>query len=227
MKNILLSRGILADPQFIPFFQPLIKKDDKVVIVALSHFPKYTPDETAYNAYYEAGGEYYEKMIASFEPYGIKPSAISWIHFFKDTKKSAKDKIKNADIVYFPGGAPDLFMQRIEAFDIKKDLEAHQGLFIGSSAGAMIQFGEYHISIDEDYPSFRYEHGLNLLKGFSVEVHYRRRKKQKAALRKVHRAYGEPIYAIPDDGAIIVDGSKITTLGSASQIYDKKGIIRT
>ncbi len=226
VKNILLSRGILQDPDLLQYFKPLIKSTDQVTIVAFSHFPKYTPDEQAYNAYYEKGGEYYEKMISSFEPYGIKPSQISWVHYFKDTKASAKKKIHEADIIYFPGGAPDLFMKRIEAFEIKEDLESHQGLFIGSSAGAMIQFKDYHISPDVDYPYFTYEHGLNLLDDFSVEVHYRRRKKQKAALRKVHRAYRHPIYAIPDDGAIIVDGKNIMTLKSAVQLYDKKGIIR-
>ncbi|MBU1093990.1 MAG: Type 1 glutamine amidotransferase-like domain-containing protein [Firmicutes bacterium] len=226
MNNILLSRSILGDPSSVPYFKSYIQANHQVLIVALSHFSKYTPDENAYNSYYEKGGEYYQKMIDSFTPYGIKESQIEWIHYFKDNQKTAIEKIKKADIIYFPGGSPDEMMLRIKAFGIKETLEAHQGLMIGSSAGAMIQMAEYHISPDFDYPSFRYEKGLNILKGFSVEVHYRRRKKQKAALRKVNRAFHHEIYAIPDDGAIIVTNQGVKCLFSASKIYNKKGVVK-
>ncbi|PKK96854.1 MAG: peptidase S51 [Tenericutes bacterium HGW-Tenericutes-3] len=226
MVNILLSRGIIGHDSMIEHFKPYIKESDQVVIVALSHFPSYTPDEKAYNDYYEKGGEYYQKMVDSFKPYGVSENQIKWVHYFKDDQKSAIEKIKNADIVYFPGGAPDLMMMRIKAFGIKETLEAHQGVFIGSSAGAMIQMKAYHISPDFDYPSFRYEEGLDLLKGFSVEVHYRRRKKQKAALRKVHRAYKHPIYAIPDEGAIIVTQESINCIWPAQALYTRKGVVK-
>ncbi len=226
MTNILMSRGLLGHPMMISNFKPFIQSNDQVLIVALSHFPLYTPTEKDYNLYYEKGGEYYQKMIDSFTPYGIKESQIKWIHYFKDTKQSALDKIKKADIIYFPGGSPDLMMKRIEAFGIKEALEAHQKVYIGSSAGAMIQFENYYISPDVDYKSFSYEKGLNLLKGFFVEVHYRRRKKQKSSLRKVHRAYHQDIYAIPDDGALIVNDLEIQVIQSARKLYNKKGVVK-
>lgn len=227
MNHILLSKGILASPKMIPYFKPYIHENDKVLIVALSHFSKHIENEEAYNSYYEKGGEYYQKMVDSFAPYGIKESQIKWIHYFKDNQKSAIQKTKDANIIYLPGGSPDLMMMRIEAFGIKDVLESHQGLMIGSSAGAMIQMASYHISKDFDYPTFRYEKGLNLLKGFSIEVHYRRRKKQKAALRKVNRAFHQEIYAIPDDGALIVTNEGINCLATARKIYNKKGVVYT
>ncbi len=227
MNHILLSRSIIASPKMMPYFKPYIHENDQVLIVALSHFTKHIDNEVSYKNYYEKGGEYYQKMIDSFAPYGIKESQIKWIHYFKDNQKSAIQKIKDADIIYLPGGSPDLMMLRIEAFGIKDALESHQGLMIGSSAGAMIQMASYHISPDEDYPSFRYEKGLDLLKGFSVEVHYRRRKKQKAALRKVNRAFHEEIYAIPDDGAMIVTNEGIKCIATAKKIYEKKGVVKT
>lgn len=227
MNHILLSRSILGMPEMIPYFKPYIRKNDQVLIVALSHFSKHISDEVTYNNYYEKGGEYYQKMVDSFAPYGINESQIKWIHYFKDNHESASQKIKDSDIIYLPGGAPDLMMMRIEAFGIKELLEAHQGLMIGSSAGAMIQMASYHMSPDEDYPHFSYEKGLDLLKGFSIEVHYRRRKKQKAALRKVNRAFHQEIYAIPDDGAIIVAQDGIQCLKSAKKIYHKKGVVKT
>ncbi|MCF7931178.1 MAG: Type 1 glutamine amidotransferase-like domain-containing protein [Acholeplasmataceae bacterium] len=227
MNHILLSRSILASPQMIPHFKPLIHENDKVLIVALSHFSKHIGDEETYESYYGKGGEYYQKMVDSFAPYGIKESQIKWIHYFKDDHATAIKKIKESDIIYLPGGAPDLMMMRIEAFGIKEALESHQGLMIGSSAGAMIQMASYHMSPDDDYPHFSYEKGLDLLKGFSIEVHYRRRKKQKAALRKVNRAFHQEIFAIPDDGAIIVTNEAIKCLESAKKIYHKKGVVKS
>ncbi|MDX9690999.1 MAG: Type 1 glutamine amidotransferase-like domain-containing protein [Acholeplasmataceae bacterium] len=226
MTNILLSRGILHHPHIFEHAKTYIKSTDKVVIIALSFFEEYLHSENDYHTYYGVGGEYYQKMIDSFAPYGIKESQIEWVNFFKDNTVSASIKIKNADIIYFPGGSPDQMMKRIISFGIKELIESHQKLYIGSSAGAMIQMHEYHMSPDPDYPHFSYEQGLNLCKGFSIEVHYRRRKKQKSSLRKVFRAFRHPIYVIPDDGALIVTDQHILCIESAYQMYNKKGIIR-
>lgn len=225
-KHILLSRGILNHPDLVETFKDLIKPTDKVAILAYSFFPLWLPDLESYDQYYSQGGEYYDKMMSAFEPYGILEKNIEFIHYYKDSTEDAIKKINQADIIYFPGGAPDLMMKRIEEKGLKEIIEKQDKLFIGSSAGAMIQMSEYHISPDSDYPYFSYEKGLNLLTGFSIEVHYRRRKKQKSSLRKVNRAFRHPIYAIPDDGALYVDEKGIKCLLSAFKIYQHKGINR-
>jgi len=226
MINILLSRGIIHHPHIIPHLSQYIKKTDKVAILAFSFFPLWVPSKQAYDEIYEKGGDYYQKMVDSFIPYGVPETNITWIHYFKDNKNSAIKKIKEADIIYFPGGAPDLMMKRIEEFEIKEVLEAHQKVFIGSSAGAMIQFKNYHISKDSDYKKFTYQDGLDLLTGFSIEVHYRRKISQKSALRKVNRAYHHDIYSIPDDSAIVVDHGTIKLIHHAKQIYHAQGVVR-
>ena len=119
-----------------------------------------------------------KKMIGSFSPYGIQESSIQWIYYDTPTEEAIQ-MIKKSDILYFPGGAPDQMMERFKDKNLIQAIEEHQKIYIGSSAGAMIQFEDYHISADAEYPKFSYEKGLNLLKGFSIEVHYRRRKKQK------------------------------------------------
>ncbi|MFA5471029.1 MAG: Type 1 glutamine amidotransferase-like domain-containing protein [Acholeplasmataceae bacterium] len=227
MINILLSRGILKENYMVEQLKSIIKKEHKVCILAFSHFQKITTSKKAYDGYYKKGMEYYQKMIDSFMPYGIKENQISWIYYFDDTKASAKQKIIDADIIYFPGGAPDEMMERIHEFELKKVLEAQDKIFIGSSAGAMIQFDTYHISKDIDYDCFSLQEGLNLINDFIIEVHYRRRKKQKSALRKMHRLTHKDIYSIPDDGAIIYHNNTIKCIGSTTQLYNHKGVIRT
>lgn len=225
MTHILLSRSILGEPWIVSHLKNFIHNNHRVVIIAFSFFPKDVLTQESYDFLYEKGGAYYDKMIAQFLAYGIRESNIQWIHYYKDTTETAIKKIKSADILYFPGGAPDLMMQRIHAFGIQEAIEAHQGLFIGSSAGSMIQFSDYHISKDGDYRRFSYEKGLNLLKGFSIEVHYDRKRKQKTGSRKVWRAFRHDIYAIPDNGCMVIQAGKIRLMGSARQLYDKTGIV--
>lgn len=226
MINILMSRGILGNPELSDELKVYIKKEHKVVILLYSFFDKDLPTEEDYDLYYQKGSEYDEKMMTSFAPYGIKESQISYIDYYKDSSEVATKKIQEADIIYFPGGAPDQMMKRIKERNIQEVLEKHQKIYIGSSAGAMIQFKNYHISKDFDYAYFSYEEGLNLLSGFSIEVHFRRRKNQKRAMRKVHRSYKHPIITLPDDGVCVVTKDEIYVMGSARVYYDDRGIIR-
>lgn len=227
MINILMSRGILGHPELSEQLKEYIKKDHKVAILLYSFFDKDLPTQEAYDSYYQKGSEYYVKMIMSFEPYGIQEENITFIDYYRDSTETSIKKIQASDILYFPGGAPDSMMMRIKEKNIQEAIEKHQKIYIGSSAGAMIQFKNYHISKDSDYQCFRYEQGLNLLDGFSIEVHYRRRKNQKRAIRKVHRSYKHPIITIPDDGVCLVTKQEIFVIGSAKLYYDQKGIMKT
>lgn len=226
MTHILLSRSILGKPEVVDKVGRYLKATDRVVIVNLSFFSFHLPDETSYRRFYDKGSPYYDKIINSFEPYGIKEKNVTWLDYYKDTSEVAKEKVRNADILYFPGGAPDLFMERINERDLKNSIERHQGVMIGSSAGAMIQFKRYHISPDREYASFAYGEGLDLIRDFRIEVHYRRRKKQKKAMRRVHKDGVDDIYVIPDEGLIIYDHKHIMSYFGARRIYSKKGIIR-
>ncbi|MCD4826349.1 MAG: Type 1 glutamine amidotransferase-like domain-containing protein [Acholeplasmataceae bacterium] len=226
MTHILLSRGIIGNAEMVDELKDIIKSEFRVCIIAFSFFDKHINSKEAYDLYYKKGGEYYQKMIDSFAPYGIKENQISWVYYYDDTKEMAHKKINEVEIIYFPGGSPDLMMKRIIEFDLKELLESKDKIFIGSSAGAMIQFDDYHISKDVDYDCFSLQEGLSLINEFIVEVHYRRRKTQKSALRKMHRLTHKNIYGIPDDGAIIYHNKEIKTINTALQLYNKKGVIR-
>jgi peptidase E len=226
MTHILMSRSILAKEEVVIYLKNYIRSDDKVLVIALSFFNHQVQNENDYHKLYEKNSEYYQKIINQFAPYGIKEENIVWLNYYHDQYEDAIKKINDADIIYFPGGAPDLMMKRIIEMGIKEVLEKQDKLFIGSSAGAMIQFKNYYISKDGDYKVFSYEKGLDLLSGFFIEVHYRRRKTQKSSMRKVFRAYKEDIYSIPDDGMMIVNQNQIRPILTSKRIYHKKGIIK-
>ena len=226
MINVLMSRGILGSDMLVEELKNVIKKEHKVAILLYSFFEKQLYNEQDYHAYYEKGSEYYEKMVNSFIPYGIGESQLMWINYFKTSKEEALHILQSADIIYFPGGAPEEMMKRIQEKGLLEAIESHKKIYIGSSAGAMIQMHQYHISKDDDYKAFSYQQGLNLLHGFSIEVHYARKKKQKRGMRKVFRAFRHPIFTIPDDGAIVIDDKQIILLGTANLMYDANGVLR-
>ncbi len=226
MINILMSRSDLIHPKIKPALTPYIKKGMKVTVVCYSFFDSQYPRIEDYRRDYGKDGKYYIKVVEQLIPFGIKEEDIAWASYFDDTESEAIKKIETSDILFFPGGAPDKFMERIHEKGLYETINNYKKTYIGVSAGTMIQFNRYHISPDIDYHKFSYQDGLDLLKGFFVEVHYRRRKKQKSGMRKVFRTYKKPIYIIPDDGAVVIDDTKILTIHTAKKYYENRGVIK-
>lgn len=224
MTNILLSRSHFS--KFKEHLSTIILPSHKVVVIAFSFFAKQIRNKDEYDAFYHLEGEYIQKINNEFSFYGINSKQITWISYFSNEKEEAFKKIKNADILYFPGGSPDEMMERINEWNLSEVIENHKKIYMGSSAGAMIQFQTYHISPDFDYKTFQIKNGLNLLNDFIIEVHYRRRIKQKKAMRKMRKTYLKPIYAIPDDGCLIFHNNIVKPIFPAKQIYSQKGIIK-
>jgi len=87
------------------------------------------------------------------------------------------------------------------------------GIVIGYSAGAMIQLSEYHITPDKDYPTFIYYKGVGLINEFGIEVHFEKTEIQKASIKRYIAEKRKPVYAIGDNGALIVSGTDIQMIG--------------
>ncbi|QWB95178.1 Type 1 glutamine amidotransferase-like domain-containing protein [Mycoplasmatota bacterium] len=224
MINILLSLRAFENKKIYDSIKPYIKKDMKVCVLAYSFFEMFYPTEEAYSSYYSDQGPYYEKIINSFSMFGI--NELIWIDYYKDSMKEAIKKIEDADILYLPGGAPDEMMKRVIEKGLLKTLNDFNKTVIGVFAGAMIQFKNYYIAPDAEYKKFSEENGLNYINAFFIEVHYRRRKKQKSSIRKMWRKYKKDMYVIPNDGCIIIDHSHIKCIYTARKLYNYKGIIK-
>lgn len=190
-----------------------IHSNDKVLIIPFSFGDKISNEENWENAYSRNKGKFYKSILTPFIAFGVREENISWLNYFKDTKEEAKAKIRNSNIIFFTGGFPEKMMMRLIEFHLIDEINYFQGVIIGSSAGAMIQIAEYHISPDEDYPTFSYNRGLNLIKDFDIEVHYDGNEIQNSYINKVLNEKIDTVYAITDTGGIIVDQQKIMLLG--------------
>lgn len=222
MINILVSRkSKLLEPQMVSKIKPMIQADDKVAILGFSFFEKQIKNKEDWENYYGINTEYHNDCQLIFTQLGIKSENIVWLNYFKHTKETLIKIINESQVLFLPGGAPDEMMERIHEKEITEVLENFDGLVIGSSAGAMIQFNYFHISKDNDYKAFNICDGLGYLKDFSIEVHYKRKKVQKSGMKKASKIFKRDVYILPDDAAIVCEKDQITLMDGARKIYHK------
>lgn len=215
MVNVLLESYNLTDPFLYDALKPHIKPHHRVAIVAFSFLPSQaTTLEQWLTMYGREEGMFYHWLVDPLMEFGIPEENITVVNYFADSKELAREKVENADILYFTGGLPDAMMDRLAEFELLDVLQSFDGLVLGCSAGAMIQLQEYHITPDWDYPEFGYYNGLPWLQDFYVEVHYEGTDLQKECIHRVLRERGKPVYAtFHDRGALMIENGKIARLG--------------
>lgn len=218
MVHVMLESYDLTADYLYDELRKYVKPGMRVAVVAFSFRDTQVRDEADWDALYSAdGGKYYAGIAGPFAAYGIPAENIVFVNYFKDTKNSAAEKIRNADILYFLGGLPDKTTERIEEFGLRDILLQHKGIFMGYSAGALIQLAEYHLSPDGDYPEFAYYDGLPYLRDFYLEVHYEGNEIQQKAIRRVLGEKGKRVYATADAAAaMIIAENEIRLLGDVT-----------
>ena len=116
----------------------------------------------------------------------------------KTNSKEVKEEIKKANVIYIPGGLPEIFMKYARKFKLKSALSNFNGTIIGNSAGALVLPKKVIITKDEDHPKTKLLNGLGLV-NFSIEVHYHNNDDELRQIRVT------PIYAITENSAMIYD----------------------
>ncbi len=218
MINILLSLYNFNEKWCFDTLKEIIKSYYKVLIIPFSYHEKWLKNEYDWDrAFNNKNGTHYEDIIYPFLDYGIIEKNINWINQFRDSINIMKNKINESDIVFFTGGYPDKMMFRLRQFDLVDKLENYKGIMIGSSAGAMIQISEYHITKDKDYDTFSYNKGLNIIKNFDVEVHYDDYEIQNVSIKRCLKEKKKIIYSIPNDGGLLVINNKVLTMGTSKK----------
>lgn len=214
MINMLFSEYNFHESWAKDIVGKYIDSSDRILIIPFSFNEKISSDDKWQKSYSKSNGKYYESIVIPFKNYGIKEGNINWINYFRDRKEDAKVKIRNSDIIFLTGGLPDKMMSRLVEFNLIEDIESFRGIIIGSSAGAMVQVSEYHITPDADYEAFSYNSGLNIINNFDIEVHYEGTELENKYIKKVLEEKKDKIYAITNSGGIVVDNGNIILLGN-------------
>lgn len=153
------------------------------------------------------------QIIKPFLALGLDEQDITFINYFLDTKENMKRIIEDSEIVFFTGGLPEAAIKNILDKELVSSVSKNK-VMIGVSAGALIQLKEFYVSPDEDYPEFMYVQGLGLIQEkFHVEVHYAKSELQVSSIHKVLKEKNMKIYAIKNEGGMILDNGVIKLMG--------------
>lgn len=219
MVNILFDCPNLDD--FKEELREYFSEDSRVAVVAFSFYDDYVYDAASWEKVYGRGlGNCYFETVDALSAFGVSKENITFINYFTDTHESARDKIKNANVVYFTGGLPDRMMDRIKEFNLLDTLREFDGIAVGYSAGAVIQLAEYHLYPDGDYKDFEYYEGLDYLNSLYLEVHYEFKPEQNESIRRVLAERNLPVYVTHTRrGGVVVDNGRIKIIGKVD-VYE-------
>ena len=161
-------------------------------------------------------------LTPAFFEYGIGPGQLELVNWFHDSPQSAREKLRRSDVLFLTGGWPDHMMYRLRRWELTQLIEQFPGIIMGASAGAMVQLRRYHITPEQDYPEFGWYEGMDLIRDFLIEVHYRETEEQHRSIERVRRETGLSVFGLYDDGGLVVQGDSITTMGRTRLFLGKK-----
>lgn len=192
----------------------------RVLILPLAFREWEINDDDSWQKIYGEGGEKYENILSPFLSYGIERKNIRWVNYFRE--QDVVGMIRQSDLLFFTGGMPEKAVARINEMGITDAVRKFDGVVAGASAGAMLQLETYHVTPDEDYDGYQVQHGLGLVKGIDLEVHFLNTDVQRHCTRRAVDTLGMPVYQMWHEGGLLVEGKNVTLLGNVQVVLPQK-----
>ena len=211
MTNVLLNYYNFDGEWARPHLTKIFKSKPRVLILPLAYRETQAWDNDSFLAIYGKGGEKYDNILRPFLSYGYAEQDITWLNPY-DGSNHAK-LIKNADLLFFTGGMPEKAIERMQQLGIVDAVKGFNGTVMGASAGAMLQLETYHITPDEDYSEYGVWHGLALVRGIDLEVHYLATDIQRECSARAVQQIKLPVYQMWHEGGLLIENGKITVMG--------------
>lgn len=210
---IMLSDGkFLEDEVCYEGVKHIIKPQSRVVCIPFACSPVYLFKEC--NRALSYNGDFFNQHYNHFIEYGIDRDDFYVVNP-SDPIEFVKWKLEYCDIIYLSGGSMKVLKFMLQSFglwDILRKIE--DKVIIGESAGTLVLQDTYTVFRDE-LPFKR--NGLELIDNVDVFVHYNK-EEHEDMYREFKRFLDCTmkqgyIYALPDNGGLIVEGNKVTKVG--------------
>jgi hypothetical protein len=213
--NILFSNNSIGFPYIKERLESLISAEDKVVIFPWA-LPVEMSDKEFTEEYFPRYGRRYEDSIGYLRELGIKDENVFIANCYNDSVNKIKEEIASSKIIVLPGGNPVMLSAKILECGIQEELKSYSSIIMGGSAGACVQLKQYFITEENNLPrGFQQLEGVGILDvDFLIDVHTNihttgknepNRKAYISKLKDLAKIYKKDIYAISDDGVILVD----------------------
>lgn len=218
MYSVLLSKIELIYPLIKDRLKSIVNENMKVVVLPWA-FPIELDYDKLINEYFKEGEKKYNKYINSLLDLGLKKENITILNCYEKDTSNFKNIIKNCDILVLPGGNPEmLFSKVVHETEILYEIKHFKGIIIGESAGACLHFKRYFITAKNNYYKyFAWYDGFGILNDpFYIDVHTSNNRLYLSSLEKVAKEKKRLVYAIYNDGALIInrENNKIELFGN-------------
>lgn len=215
MTNVLLNYYNFDGVWARPHLQQLVV-GKKVLIIPLAYRECQAWDNDSWLSVYGKDGEKYRNIVTPFVNYGYDERELDWLNPYDG--RNHREQIENATLLFFTGGMPEKAIRRMDELGITQAVKNFKGVVMGASAGAMLQLDTYHITPDDDYDSYGVWHGLGLVYGLDLEVHYLATPLQDECAKRALSETGLPVYKMWHEGGVIVQDGVVTAMGSVEII---------
>lgn len=198
-------------------YETLLETDDPLI----SFIPSYS---------FEAESEFRDFVFNMRENLGYE--RFLYCPIDKNLNSVFVKEVLKSDLIYLGGGNTYDFLSfmRSSGFSsLLKKFVKNGGILSGLSAGGILMTQEITTAgyppfdKDENRDNIKNIKGLKLVK-FDFFPHYKNSKRYNDVLLKESKKISRPIYAIPDDGAIVVNGDAITFIGRCASFYRGKKV---
>lgn len=217
MTNVLLNYYNFDGEWARPHLAKLFKSHPRVLIMPLAYRESQAWDNASFLSIYGKCGEKYDNILRPFLAYGYAEDEVEWLNPYDGSNHA--EQVAKADLLFFTGGMPEKAIARMQQLGVTNAVKQFNGVIMGASAGAMLQLGMYHVTPDEDYDSYGIWHGLGLVNGLDLEVHYLATDLQRQCSKRAARELGLPIYRMWHEGGLLIEDGKVTVMGNVELIY--------
>ena len=203
MYSIFLSKINISFNLIKDRLKEIIKETDKVVIIPWAFATEIDADTL--DKYFKEKKK--DKYVNPLLELGIKQSNITVLNCYKDTEEYMIDKIKNSNVLVLPGGNPEMFNNKVLKHRLLEVIKNYDKVVIGESAGTELQLNNYFITAKNNYyKKFDWYKGFGIIDDpFYMDVHSSNNYKYLNKLQKTSDEKKKNVYAIYDDGAIILN----------------------
>lgn len=207
MYSVLISKIMQGMPLVNKEISKYIKANSKAVILPWA-FPVELDKDKLLGEYFKKGETKYNKYVNSLLDLGIKEENIFIGNCYSNSKDLLKQKISESDILLLPGGNPEMFFSKVvHETEILYDIKYYKGIIIGESAGCELHLKRYFITAKNNYYKyFAFYDGFGIIDNpFYMDVHTTNNKRYINKLQETSNKTNKKIYAIFDDGALILN----------------------
>ncbi|MGL5296022.1 MAG: Type 1 glutamine amidotransferase-like domain-containing protein [Culicoidibacterales bacterium] len=222
MIQLLLSQNNFDSAWAMPQLKQYLQPSTKVLILPFSFSPKLLKTSRDWEQSYGKNGTYYRDIISPFLKYGIYESDIRWANYFEDSQEDIIKLMHKCDVVFLPGGLPQRLQERLVNKGLVDALQTIPKMIIGVSAGALVQLPQYSLSPDRKFKKFEALPGLAITDvPFFIEVHYSSTDRQSEFIRSALDYGASNVYAISNNGGLLIVNGTPKELGKVSRFYKK------